>query len=445
MSWHLHIFDKLAKVWRHLSFPDDGWEEWKGSRRDQCTLIAIEEKRARPSSRASETTLLHWAACIDDHVLAPDNREARAWLQEVEEKHRAASAADRRALVLSPSGEVLTVADVLAVLQTGMLGRAFRGAPAFNGRPMKLGAWIWYQLLRDAYSMREFDAFFHFSGGTLGAQHTEAPTASAPHAEASDTLQVVQKVWRPDLRVDSHAQAQWPGHYILYRVDQDAFERSLKSPQTRWSGDPYGWLGAQRVLRVPVSVGWNEDLLTYHDVFPDPADGLYEMRGLLAQIFDGTVDLFGYDAFTRNESGRFLATLLRTRRDDARGVIFAREKVDKIVSCYRVWLHKVDADEDYHDLRAEVRRVDSMFRSHSSAEAKWREYRQNAILFQSVAQLLAEGRYAMIHYLFAPPAIKESDLAKRRKVQGIKPFPVSHVVFTASLRPPSMNAVGSQP
>jgi hypothetical protein len=437
VSWHFHIFDKLAKTWRHLDFPDDGWKEtWPGSRRDQCTLAAIEDKRARPSSRASESTLRHWARRIPKHIL--DNPQARAWLQEVSDRHKDGSTADRQILRISPSGDALTVADVCVVLQTGELGRPLKHPPNSDGKTISLGEWIWHQLLRDTYPVREFDFVFHFGHGGHEAHEIDPGISPAAMSQSStsDTLRAVQKLWRPDLRPESHVKTQWPGRYILYRVDQDAFERSLKGSQKRWSDEAYGWFGAQRVLRVPLSLGSNDHLVEWHDVFPDPIDGLYESRGLLAQNQDGTVDVFGYDAFTLNESGKFLVSLMRTRGNNARGVVFAREKADnKIITCYRIWLHKVDKDEAYDELTEEVTRVDSVLRGRSSAEQKQREYRQNTTLFQPVAQLLDQGRYPMINYLFGQPVAKESDLGKRSKVKAIKPFPLSQVIFTANLQP----------
>jgi hypothetical protein len=437
VGWHLNIFHKLAKVWRHLNFPDDGWRDWPGSRRDQCTLAAIEDKRARPTSRASETTLRNWAYRIHKHVRDPRSQRSRAWLQLVHDKHKQAKTAHRPALARHPLGEAITISELCTVLQTGDLRGTLKDPPTFGDRPIEWGEWIWYQFLRDTYSMDDFDFVFHFDGGVeRGHLHRESQTLSATSLQipAPDTLHAVHDVWRREFKPNRHVRTEWAGHYILYRVDQDTFERFSKISGRRQSRDDHSWFGAQRVLRVPVALEVRDDLLNYYDMFPDPADGLYESIGLLAHVSDSTVDIFGYDPFTRDEDGKFLLTVTRSRMDDARGVCFARERADKTVSCYRVWLDEV-RKEIYEDLALEVLRVRDLFGGLSSPEARWREFRQNQMLFRTVAQLLSERRFALVNYLFDPPGLTEDDLGKPGKVKAVKPFALSHVYFTANLQP----------
>jgi hypothetical protein len=308
--------------------------------------------------------------------------------------------------------------------------------PIFSEKPMRAGEWIWYQCLRDAYSMEAFEFLFGLGGRPEGVQ---APTDAPPGAagQGADALQVVQDIWRPDLRATAHVRRQWPGRYIFYRVDPDHFDQTLEAAPARPRSAPYGWFGGLRVLRVPVAITLVDDLLTWHDVFPDPSDGPYESIGLLASANDGTVDVFGYDPFTPNHHGKFLISMMRTRTNGVRGIVFSREKTSKVIACYRIWLQLAATDEEYRALDAEVSKLNSMSTNRVTSAEKWRAFRESDTLFQPVSNLLREGQHAMVSYLFAPPGITEEDLERPRKVKAIQPFPLSQVFFSANLQPPA--------
>jgi hypothetical protein len=431
VGWHLDLFKKLVKVWRRLHFPDDGWRDWPGSRRDQCTLATVESKHGK---RASETTLRHRAQRIDRHILEPRNELARVWLQQILDQHREASTADQPAFSHRLSARPMTIAEAYEALQTGQMPSTVEDQPIFSEKPMRASEWIWYQCLRDACTMEAFDFLFGFGGRSEDiAAPPEMLARGAGHG--ADALQVVQDIWRSDLTAPSHLRRQWPGRYIFYRVDPHDFEQALVTSSGRTSSAAHGWFGCLRVLRVPVALTLVDDLLTWHDVFPDPSYGPYESIGLLSAASDGSVDVFGYDPFAPSHRSKFLISMMRTRANGVRGVIFSREKASVGIACYRVWLQQAETDEEYRAISAEVSRLNGMFANRATVAEKWRAYRESDILFQSVSDLMRAGEHSMISYLFAPPGITEADLAQPRKVKAIKPFPLSHVFFEADLEP----------